>query len=138
LDRVRVALQRRARLITEVQRRALQGHVEAMGRIAEGLTRDRRRALERLQAGLAREIRAILRGRRESLLRVAGKMDALSPLSTLQRGYAVPLDEGGAVLRTTEDFQPGEVFQLRVVDGRIRCEAIETTRDEVRRDRASG
>lgn len=138
LDRVRVALQRRARLITEVQRRALQGHVKAMDRIAEGLTGDRRRALERLQGGLAREIQAILRGRRESLLRVAGKMDALSPLSTLQRGYAVPLDEGGAVLRTTEDFRPGEVFQLRVVDGRIRCEAIETTRDEVRRDRASG
>jgi len=62
-------------------------------------------------------------------------MDALSPLSTLRRGYAVPLDDSGRVLRGTEDFLVGETFQLRVVDGRVRCETIETKNEGVTGDR---
>jgi exonuclease VII large subunit len=57
-------------------------------------------------------------------------MDALSPLSTLRRGYAVPLEPGGRVLRRTDDFIPGTAFQLRVVDGRIECEARSAQKED--------
>jgi exodeoxyribonuclease VII large subunit len=52
-------------------------------------------------------------------------MDALSPLSILERGYAVPLDDEGRVLREIGDFDPQDVFSLRVVDGRVRCEVLD-------------
>lgn len=58
-------------------------------------------------------------------------MDALSPLSTLSRGYAVPLDAGGRVLRKTSDFLPGKSFELRVLDGRIEAETKKIEREKV-------
>ena len=48
-------------------------------------------------------------------------MEALSPLSTLARGYAVPLDRKGRLLRGTGDFAPEMAFRLRVVDGSVAC-----------------
>jgi len=46
-------------------------------------------------------------------------LDALSPLGTLARGFAVPRDGTGRVLRRTADFHPGDPFVLRVVDGSV-------------------
>ena len=48
-------------------------------------------------------------------------MEALSPISTLARGYAVPLDKDGRLLRTVRDFPPAREFRLRVVDGNVPC-----------------
>jgi exodeoxyribonuclease VII large subunit len=51
--------------------------------------------------------------------RLGGRLEALSPLSTLERGYAVPMDAEGSVLRRLEMFEPGDAFRLRVVDGEV-------------------
>jgi exodeoxyribonuclease VII large subunit len=67
---------------------------------------------------------------RRHLLAVTGTMEALSPLATLRRGYAVPVDDAGRVLRDVDAFEPGRRFTLRVVDGRVVCEAIESERTE--------
>ena len=72
-------------------------------------------------------MRALVERRRQWLARSAGKVEALSPLSTMKRGYAVPLDPEGRVLRGVDDFSAGDDFVLRVVDGRVRCRAGETT-----------
>jgi exodeoxyribonuclease VII large subunit len=110
-------------------------HLEGVGkRLARGLRRAvevRRRGLEDRMAALARTTRALIRVRRHALASLGGKMDALSPLSTLRRGYAVPLEKGGKVLRRADDFVPGKAFQLRVVDGRIDCETRGVRRDEI-------
>jgi exodeoxyribonuclease VII large subunit len=87
--------------------------------------------LASLRAELVRGVRALQRRRRDTLSRLAGTMDALSPLSTLRRGYAVPLDDGGRLLRTIRDFAAGLEFDLRVVDGKVRCESLGTRNDEV-------
>jgi len=49
----------------------------------------------------------------------SGRLDALSPLGTLARGFAVPRDGTGRVLRRAADFYPGDPFVLRVVDGSV-------------------
>lgn len=89
--------------------------------------RIRRRAAHRragVEHGRDRLVAAVQgRIRRDAarLAREAAAMEALSPLSTLARGYAVPLDDGGRLLRTTDDFAPGADFRLRVVDGNVPC-----------------
>jgi len=103
----------------------------ALSRLGRGLLEPRRHSLSRHQEGLVRNMRSLVQNRRETLIRMGGKMDALSPLSTLQRGYAVPLDPSGRVLRGKRDFPAGRKFDLRVVDGRVRCESVETENDEV-------
>lgn len=61
----------------------------------------------------------VVAGRRERVAGIAGRLHALSPLSTLARGFAVPLDADGRVLRTVADFTPGQEFRLRVADGSV-------------------
>ena len=70
-------------------------------------------------------MRTLLHHGRAELGTAAGKIHALSPLSTLERGFAVPLGEEGRVLRRVQDFRARPSFTLRVVDGRVRCESIE-------------
>lgn len=86
---------------------------------------ERRGELLFQRTALARAIRSAVRERRERLLRAAGKLEALSPLAALRRGYAVPLDEEGRVLRSVAGFTPGAGFRLRVVDGSVVCRVEE-------------
>jgi len=67
----------------------------------------------------------IVAGRRERVAGIAGRLHALSPLSTLARGFAVPLDPSGRVLRRVADFAPGQEFRLRVADGSVRARVRE-------------
>jgi exodeoxyribonuclease VII large subunit len=110
--------------VAQVRMRTVRGMV--------GLLEPRRRGLDRRGERIERAIRRLVEVRRERLGTAVGKVEALSPLSTLRRGYAVPLDDGGAVLRRAEDFDPPRRFELRVVDGRIRCEALEVQTDGAR------
>lgn len=94
-------------------------------RLAQGLARgvDRRRGAlgvfrERMTGGLGR----VLSQRRQRLSTLVGTLEALSPLATLRRGYAVPLDHQGSLLRRVDDFTPGLAFVLRVADGRVPCD----------------
>ena len=61
-------------------------------------------------------------------------MNALSPLSPLKRGYAVPLTGEGRVLRTSTEFIVGEEFQLRILDGRVRAETKDVEPETSERD----
>jgi exodeoxyribonuclease VII large subunit len=62
-----------------------------------------------------------LAARRAELARLAGQLDALSPLKVLERGYAVARDGDGRVLRRTAELPPGLSFRLRVLDGEVRA-----------------
>ena len=73
------------------------------------------RTLDRLGAAMALRIE---RGRHR-LSGVSGQLDALSPLKTLERGYAVARDVEGRVLKRVAQFSPGLSFRLRVVDGDV-------------------
>lgn len=73
------------------------------------------RASEKLNGGAGRFVERC--GVR--LDRLGGRLDTLSPLSTMERGYAVPLDGEGHVLRRLEMFERGARFRLRVVDGEV-------------------
>jgi exodeoxyribonuclease VII large subunit len=57
--------------------------------------------------------------RRARLDAAAGRLDALSPLATLARGFAVARDAGGRALTVTADFAPGMPFGLTIRDGQV-------------------
>ncbi|HSJ31881.1 MAG TPA: exodeoxyribonuclease VII large subunit [Longimicrobiales bacterium] len=78
------------------------------------------------QVGAAREridrrVHRIVERRRATLMQLAATLDALSPLQSLARGYAVPLDEQGRILRRTAEFNVDTPFRLRVADGTVRA-----------------
>jgi exodeoxyribonuclease VII large subunit len=63
----------------------------------------------------------LLLSRRDRLRTAARHLEALSPLSSLARGFSVALGADGRVLRRQRDFPPGSRFDLRVQDGTVAC-----------------
>lgn len=57
---------------------------------------------------------------RDNLVALAGKADALSPLSILSRGYSVA-EKGGRVIRSVSELNAGDGFDLIMSDGTIRA-----------------
>jgi exodeoxyribonuclease VII large subunit len=93
-------------------------------RLASGLTGRTRLARERLARTADRlhaGVETVLDSRRNLTDRLAAQLDALSPLRVLGRGYAVPMNEAGQVLKRRADFVPDESFRLRVADGDVRA-----------------
>ncbi len=64
--------------------------------------------------------------RRASIESLAGRLDALSPVATLARGYAVARDEAGRTLSSVEQFAVGHRFELIVRDGSVDASALGT------------
>ena len=58
---------------------------------------------------------------KNSLAILSEKLDALSPLKTLSRGYAVATVNDGTVIRSVNDIKSGDEFTLRLVDGNKEC-----------------
>ncbi|MBQ8300932.1 MAG: exodeoxyribonuclease VII large subunit, partial [Clostridia bacterium] len=58
---------------------------------------------------------------KKQLAENAGKLDALSPLQTLSRGYSIPTDSDGNVIRSASDMKTGTEFTLRMRDGQAEC-----------------
>lgn len=70
---------------------------------------------------LERSVRRLVERRRERLGHLAGRLQALSPLAILDRGYAVARTHEGALLRRVAEFPEGRAFVLRVRDGSVDC-----------------
>ncbi|HPE63847.1 MAG TPA: exodeoxyribonuclease VII large subunit [Methanothrix sp.] len=93
------------------------------GRRMRGIVSEKRqnvdRALDRLASAEDRLVDQ-LAGRLDL---AAGKLDSLSPLSTLRRGYCIALSDRG-LARRASDLASGELFELVFVDGRLLCRSV--------------
>jgi exodeoxyribonuclease VII large subunit len=90
-----------------------------LGASLRRLHEQRRRTAADLRDGLGSRLAVLVERRRHRLARLAGTLEALSPLAALKRGYAVAQDEEGRLLRRIADFQQGDRYRLRLVDGRV-------------------
>lgn len=72
--------------------------------------------LERTEQKLAPEAVYLLERRRAALERSAARLDALSPLAVLSRGFAIVRGKRG-VVHAPDDVRPGETVEVRVRDG---------------------
>jgi len=66
----------------------------------------------------------------QRLQTLAHNLDTVSPLATLQRGYAIVLDEQGHVIRQAEKVHTGEIVSARLAEGELRCQVISQTPSE--------
>ncbi len=110
------------RAIASRRREVLGLHRSQLRQSGVGLVRPRRELVGRVGDRMESAIRGLATLKRARLSEVAGKMDVLSPLATLRRGYALPQDAEGRILRTVGAFAEGDHFALRVSDGTVPCE----------------
>jgi exodeoxyribonuclease VII large subunit len=59
-------------------------------------------------------------GRRANEIeRASSRLDAMSPLKVLARGYSIATTDDGRAVRSAADVRPGDTMHLRVHDGRV-------------------
>jgi exodeoxyribonuclease VII large subunit len=125
LEGFRVQLVRGLRRQVESRKLRLVRVRHRLERSGWGLVAPRRQRLDRLGAALPVAMMRALRGQRDRLATLAARLDDLSPLGTLQRGYAIPRKADGEVLRSVHAFEPDQPFRLHLADGRVEARTLQ-------------
>jgi exodeoxyribonuclease VII large subunit len=104
--------------------RGSRGHVESLaGRVRpEVMTRLARAVRQRLDAAsdsLRREGRRCLSDVRGRLASGMARLEAVSPMATIARGFAVVTTEDGGLVRSVDAVSPGDEVTVQVVDGAL-------------------
>jgi len=90
----------------------------------------KRKSVELLQNRLlSAQTRYVAQSRQRFVAQVS-KLDAMSPLKVLTRGYAMVAKEDGTIVRSVSDVKPKEPIAVRVSDGTIVASVIGGTRNE--------
>jgi len=92
-----------------------------LSRVMERRLAPARQSVDLATARLERGVTRLMERRRERLAGLAGRLQALSPLAILERGYSVARTSDGGLLRRVADFPAGRRFALRVADGSVSC-----------------
>ena len=96
---------------------ALRARLEAAG----GFTAAPRARLERLGARLDSSLDASMAAKKGEYLRLAAKLDALSPLKVLARGYSIAMDGAGRAVKDAGELNKGDRLTLRLHSGSVGC-----------------
>jgi exodeoxyribonuclease VII large subunit len=62
-----------------------------------------------------------------AVAQLAGQLRALSPVGTLERGYAIAFHAGGAILRSAADVAPGDQLGVMLGDGEFAATVIDSS-----------
>jgi exodeoxyribonuclease VII large subunit len=92
---------------------------------AAGLGLERRRqSLDELSDALDSAAETAVSARRDRLAALAGRLEALSPLRVLSRGYSLTQRAAdGSVVRKPSDVSPGDRLRIRLAEGEISARA---------------
>jgi len=78
---------------------------------------DQRAAMTGLERRLAQSGSQLLAERRRALSSLTGKLDALSPLKVLDRGYSLARGPDGGLLKSQQGLCPGDAVTVTLRDG---------------------
>lgn len=89
---------------------------------------DLSRRLDDLDRNAQRAARRLVERGQSRLAAVAGKLESLSPLGVLKRGYSLTTNADGAVVRSARGLAAGDRLTTRLGDGEV-VSAVETVSD---------
>jgi exodeoxyribonuclease VII large subunit len=78
--------------------------------------------LESADQGMRRAIQRLIERKQHGLAIKAGKLDMLSPLAVLARGYVLVKDENGRLVSRAAPLTEGQNLTMRFEDGNVACE----------------
>lgn len=82
----------------------------------------RRQELDQLNERLVRNFRHELKVERECFAKLIGKLNTLSPLATLERGYALAHKIDGCLIKSAAQVATGDSIKVRLAKGTLWCE----------------
>lgn len=120
------------RLLTIYKTRALtsvnskiEGYKKTLERLVprtpEDKIRDLAQKLDMRIQTLESNYKEIINNKIRAFTQITAKLDTLSPLKTLLRGYSIATDIEGRVLKDAEDFNSKDEFKLKLHNGDVNC-----------------
>ena len=121
-----VRLQSSMGMIIERKRQLLE-KIAAKGPLQDPFWRidQNRQAIDTLQMRLQENMTGFLANKNGILNLLAAKLDLLSPLAVLGRGYSLTYDERGKLLRSASQVELQEQVRIRLGEGALRCQVLE-------------
>ncbi len=77
--------------------------------------------LDYLSRRLGQAVLAQLKAKKAGLALQVSRLEDLSPVATLKRGYAICRDNRGMIIKQAETVKPGENLEVIMLDGSIDC-----------------
>lgn len=88
------------------------------------------RNLQRVAQRLQRTTNVIISERQARLIGASARLEALSPLAVLSRGYALVYDADGRLLRSAKDTAAGNTIHTRLAVGTLEAKVTSTQAEE--------
>ena len=89
----------------------------------------RRKNLKHLSHCLISAQNQMLLRHKQRFISCTSKLDAMSPLKVLSRGYAMAQNQSREVVRSVKQVSPGESIRVRLSDGLLQATVTETMED---------
>ena len=106
------------------QLRAARQHLDVLSKSAAlqspmGYLQQRQKSLQMLQNRLVAAENQCISRNNQRYIALTAKLDAMSPLKVLTRGYAMAQTEGGEVVRSVAQVSPGDQINVSFSDGSL-------------------
>ena len=119
------ALQAKNTLLLTLMQRRLKQERQRVGALAAARSlrspmnyiNDRRLLLDHAHQRLCGASKQLLNRKRERFVRLTAKLDAMSPLKVLSRGYSMATGANGELIRSAERVSAGDRLTVRFADG---------------------
>lgn len=120
----------RMSLVTENRIKNLRRSLEALASCPQmqsqmRLIDDRRMAILNLDREMENLMNRLMERKRSSLLQDAARLDALSPLAVMSRGYSALFNEKGETIHKNEQIKAGDRVNVRLSDGTAKAQILE-------------
>ncbi len=89
----------------------------------------RKNEFDMLSADMIKAFKAILSENQRDFVALSAKLDALSPLSVLSRGYSI-VQNKNKVIKSAKELNIGQNIMVKLSDGKAECEVKAITLDE--------
>ena len=97
---------------------------------------EKAQALDMAERDLGDAVKGILADARMKLTALSAKLDGLSPLSVVSRGYGMIFDSTGKVVKSVRSAKKGDNICVELIDGSVSA-TIDGIKEKRRADRVS-
>ncbi len=121
LDALAMRMQRSIPLGLRKDQASLEHWADLLGRVGRLFGQPLQRDLDAVNIRMQHAGEGMVAGRERDLALMASRLNDLSPLAVLARGYAIAQDGDGHVVKSAAQVKSGDHLEISVSDGSIGC-----------------
>lgn len=125
LRQIRERMQNQVKVIFDMNREALARLTDSYAfRQPKAQVQQIAQRVDELARQLQNYLRGIVESKKQLFQNLVGKLNALSPLANLERGYSLTFDARGHLLKDAKQSRVGEVIRTRLKKGTIQSKVL--------------